>query len=492
MKYTLKKESLEFTQISKHKLFIDNEWTAANGDGHINVTNPATEEVLSSVGLATEADVDKAVRSARVALKQWRKISPMDKERLLNKLADKMEAHLEVLAEILTLENGKLIAQAKSEIKGAVNTFRYYAGWATKIEGETLDVSLRQAPGKKNFAFTKREPVGVVAAIVPWNFPISIAVWKLAPALAAGCAVVLKPSEVTPLSTLYLAKLIGEVDFPKGLVNVITGDGKTGAALTTHSGISKITFTGSTEVGKLIGKAAMDSLTDVSLELGGKSPGIVFDDADMASAAKGLAAGIFRNGGQVCVAGSRLYIHKKSFDNLLADICAEGEKMKISHGFDPEADLGPLVSKAHLTRVTKYIETGKEESQICTGGHRPDGKGFYVAPTVFKSEDNNKVLISEEVFGPVLVAVPFTDMDDALTMANNSNYGLSSTIWTKDISRALQCIDGMDAGWVFVNGPARSDPNFPMGGNKQSGIGRELGKVGLYNYTKLKSVNIIY
>jgi phenylacetaldehyde dehydrogenase len=330
---------------------------------------------------------------------------------------------------------------------------------------------------------------------VPWNFPISIAAWKIAPALAAGCTVVLKPSEETPLSALLLAELATEAGLPHGVLNVLTGDGRqTGAQLIAHPLIKKITFTGSTFTGKIIGKTAMDNVTGVSLELGGKSPAIVFDDAiDLTAAAQGVAAGIFRNQGQVCVAGSRVYIQKKVFDKVLTEISHAAAKMKISHGFDETADLGPLVSKGHLNKVNQYIDAGLNEgAQLVSGGKQPKDKGFFLEPTIFSSTNNQKKIIQEEIFGPVLAAVPFTDMEDALRKANDSQLGLAATVWTKDISKAMHMINRLEAGVVYVNSPVRSDPNLPLGGYKQSGIGRELGKVGLYNYTTLKSVNIVF
>ena len=492
--YTISSSASDFIAKS-HQLYINGSWKEPSSSKKISIDNPATEEVIAQVAVASSEDVSKAVTAARLAFgsKEWKYISPNKRERLMLSFADKLEEHCVTIAEILTSENGKLFAHAKSEIMGAANTFRYYAGWATKMEGETLDISLRQKPGKQNFAFTKREPVGVVAAIVPWNFPISIASWKLAPLLAAGCTVVLKPSEVTPLSTLYMVELFKEVGFPDGVVNVVTGDGETGAALTNHPEVDKITFTGSTEVGKIIGRAAMDDMKEVSLELGGKSPGIIFDDADLADAAKGIAMGIFRNGGQVCVAGSRVYIQKKVYDNVVADIVSAGKGMKMGGGFDAEVELGPLVNGAHLERVCGYVEKGQAEgAELVSGGKRRNGKGYYLEPTVFASTDNSKTILTEEIFGPVLVAVPFEGMEDALRMANDSKYGLSSTVWTRDINKAMHCVHELDAGWVFVNAPARSDPNMPLGGNKHSGIGRELGKVGLYNFTKIKSVNIVF
>ncbi|MBT8189031.1 MAG: aldehyde dehydrogenase family protein, partial [Bacteroidia bacterium] len=323
----------------------------------------------------------------------------------------------------------------------------------------------------------------------------SIAIWKIAPALAAGCTVVLKPSEETPLSALMLAELGTEAGLPPGVFNVITGDGRTtGSALTSHPLVNKITFTGSTLTGKIIGKAAMDNVTGVSLELGGKSPAIVFDDVeDFGLTAKGVAAGIFRNQGQVCVAGSRAYIHEKVFDKVLADICHEAEKMKISHGFDPSADLGPLVSGSHLEKVRSYIQSGiNEGSTLVSGGQREGSKGYYLQPTIFSAVDNDLTIIQEEIFGPVLVAVPFKDTEDAIQKANDSVMGLAATIWTSNISKAMTMVNRLEAGLIYVNSPVRSDPNLPLGGYKKSGIGRELGKTGIYNYTTLKSVNIVY
>jgi len=492
--HVLSAQSQTFLDRKTHAVLIDGQWVHPDSDASLIITNPATEQQIGQVSICNRQTVDEAVQAAKKAYaEKWRKLAPVKKQKLLLDLATALENEADTMAEILTLENGKLHAHAKSEIRGAAATFRYYAGWATKLEGQTLDLSLRQAPGRQNFAFTRREPVGVVAAIVPWNFPISIAAWKLAPLLAAGCTTVLKPSEVTPLSTLYFAQLFDAVGFPPGVVNVITGDGVTGAALTTHPDVDKITFTGSSQVGKIIGKSAMDQLKDVSLELGGKSPGIVFEDANLEAAATGIAMGIFRNGGQVCVAGSRVYVHAKVYDKLVADIAALGQKMTLSDGFDENADLGPLVSAAHLDSVRGYVDKGVADGvQLVCGGHRPDRKGYYMEPTVFSTTDNSQRLVAEEIFGPVLVAIPFKDEEEALRLANESRYGLSSTVWTKDISKALRCVDALDAGWVFVNAPARSDANFPIGGNKQSGIGRELGKTGVYAYTKLKSVNIVY
>ncbi len=490
---------LKFIDKKRHDLFINGEYIAAESEGNIDVINPSNEEVISSVSMAGQRDVDKAVIAAQNAFRHnspWRKMTPTERANSIYKFADTIESHSESLAQLVTLENGKLIKDARSsDVMGAVNTLRYNAGWATKIEGETLDISQKQKNSKKNFSFTRREPIGVVAAIVPWNFPISIAIWKIAPALAAGCTIVLKPSEETPLSALMLAELASESGLPPGVLNVITGDGvTTGAALTQHPVIGKITFTGSTQTGKLIGRTAMENITPVSLELGGKSPAIVFNDVeDFQNTAKGVAAGIFRNQGQVCVAGSRVYIQKKVFDKVLADISHEAEKMKISDGFDESAELGPLVSKQHLDKVRSYIALGLDEgAHKVSGGSKVGDKGYFLQPTIFSAEANKHAIIQEEIFGPVLVAVPFDDIEDAINKSNDNPFGLAATIWTQDISKALSMIERLKAGLIYVNSPVRSDPNLPLGGYKQSGIGRELGKTGVYNYTTLKSVNIVY
>ena len=488
-----------FLAKKNHSHFINGQYQASTGGEQIAVVNPANEEVIGHIALGTKEDVHQAVTAAKKAFQYnspWRKMSPDDRGKILYRFAELITEHSETIAQLVNLENGKLLKDARSsDVGGAAKTFRYYAGWTTKIEGATLDLSQPQKGGKQNFAFTRREPIGVVAAIVPWNFPVSIAAWKIAPALAAGCTIVLKPSEETPLSALLLAELAMEAGMPEGVFNVVTGDGKTtGAALTAHRDIKKITFTGSTYTGKIIGKTAMDNVTGVSLELGGKSPAIVFDDAiDFDAAAKGVTAGIFRNQGQVCVAGSRVYIHKKVFDKVLTDISHIAQKMNISHGFDETADLGPLVSKGHLAKVCSYIDKGQQEgATLITGGQNPKDKGYYLQPTIFSAPDNRQTIIEEEIFGPVLAAIPFDDLADALLKANDSSMGLAATVWTKDISKAMAMINRLEAGVVYVNSPVRSDPNLPLGGYKQSGIGRELGKVGVYNYTTLKSVNIVF
>lgn len=495
---TLTQRLTEFLQKKTHQLYINGEYVAANSDSYIDVINPADEETIAKVSIAQKEDVDRAVSSAKKAFRYdspWRKMLPNDRAKVIHNIGELIDKNADTLAQLVTLENGKLLKDSKSsDAGGAAHTFRYYSGWATKIEGETIDLSQRQKGGKQNFAFTKREPVGVVAAIVPWNFPLSIAAWKIAPALAAGCTVVLKPSEETPLSALLLAEIATEAGLPDGVLNVITGDGPiTGGSLTNHKDISKITFTGSIETGKIIGQAAMDNITGVSLELGGKSPAIVFDDAsNYSDVANGVAAGIFRNQGQVCVAGSRVYIHKNVYDKVLTDIIHVAEKMKVSHGFDETADMGPLVSKSHWHKVKGYIDEGQKEATMVSGGSNPLDKGYYLQPTIFSTIDNDIKIVQEEIFGPVLVAVPFDNIEDAIAKANDNTMGLAATVWTADIAKSLKMIDRLQAGIIYVNSPVRSDPNLPLGGYKHSGIGRELGKTGVYTYTTMKSVNMVY
>jgi len=478
-----------------HPMFIDGKEVFGTG-AFQDVVNPATELTFAKISMAGEAEVDLAVKSAKNAFNNsWSKMRPSERELLLLRLADKIEDHAEHLAQIVTMENGKPYGQAlSSDVMGAAKIFRYFAGWATKITGETLDISMKQKPGNHNFAFTLREPVGVVAAIVPWNFPLSIASWKIAPALAAGCTVVLKPSEATPLSSLYLAELFQELDFPPGVFNVLTGSGSAvGSKLVNHPDVDKIVFTGSTGVGKIIGKAAVEKMVPVSLELGGKSPAIVFKDADLETAAKGVAAGIFRNSGQVCVAGSRLYVEAEVYDDFVNEIAQLGKKMKLSHGFDPEVEIGPLSTRAHFKDVCNYIDSGKSEgATLFSGGTNPMEKGFFVEPTIFKTHQNEKMIVQEEIFGPVLVAIPFDSKSDALEKANDSIYGLAGTIWTKDIDKAISCVKQLESGLISVNAPVRSEPHLPLGGYKQSGIGKDMGLEGLLGYTKTKSVNIVY
>ena len=372
------------------------------------------------------------------------------------------------------------------------NYFRYMAGWATKIEGSTIDVSIGGPPGGLVNAYTRREPVGVVAQIVPWNFPLVMAAWKLAPALAAGCTCVLKPAEQTPLTALRLGELIVEAGFPPGVVNILTGYGEsTGAALVAHPGVDKIAFTGSTVVGKLIGRQAVDSMKRVSLELGGKSPVIVLPDADVDHVIGGAAGAIFFNAGQVCAAGSRLYVHRKIFDRVLEGVGEAARNIRLGPGLDPSTEMGPLVSSEQRERVMSYIESGKQQgASVVAGGDVPSHAGFFVNPTVLADVKPSMRVVQEEIFGPVLVAQRFDDLDEVVALANDTPYGLSASIWSNDITAVHRLIPRIRAGTVWVNGHSPVDANMPFGGYKQSGIGREHGRVGVEMYTELKSVCI--
>jgi acyl-CoA reductase-like NAD-dependent aldehyde dehydrogenase len=480
----------------KMSVFINGQLRHSASDKSITVFDPATEDVLTSIADTTPDEIQEAVTAAQTALDNaaWRKMTPSNRERILLKFADLVEQNTEEVAELLVLEQGKLKKDALGEVDACVRCFRYFAGFATKIQGSTLDVSL-VAPDTDYFAYTKREPVGVVAAITPWNVPVMMFAWKVAPALACGCTMVLKPSEDTPLTALYLAQLFVQVGLPKGVLNVITGYGHTvGDALVKNKGINKITFTGSTATGRIIGKNAMDSLKRVTLELGGKNPVLVLDDADISKVPTAAARGIFYNQGQVCVSGSRIYLPQNRYDSLVGQIGDIAKKMTVGSGFDPSVSMGPLVSKTHQNRVLDYIESGKKDGvELVTGGGKGHEKGYFVEPTILANPNNKPMKVAtEEIFGPVLIAMPYDDIEDLIQKANNSDYGLSASIWSQDISTVHRLIDRLKVGMIYVNSPVRSDPNLPLGGYKQSGIGRELGHSAIEQYTEIKSVCIAY
>ena len=478
------------------KLFINNEWVDAKSSERISVVDPATGREIAIVADANAADVDRAVAAARAAFEKgpWADMKPVARQELLWKLSDLIDRNLDELAELESLDNGKTKFMAKIiDVSDSRDYFRYMAGWATKIEGSTFETSIgAHAPGSKFHTYTLREPVGVVAQIIPWNFPLAMAAWKLGPALATGCTVVLKPAEQTPLTALRLAELIAEAGFPPGVVNVITGLGETaGAALVAHPGVDKIAFTGSTEVGKLINKSATDTLKRVSLELGGKSPVIVLPDADLNQVVGGAANAVFFNAGQVCTAGTRLYAHKKVFDQVVEGVSAAAQSIRLGPGLDPQTQMGPLVSREQQERVLGYIESGRKQgAQVATGGEAPASSGFYVKPTVLTNVGPDMKVVREEIFGPVLVAQRFEDLDDIAAMANDSPYGLGASIWSRDISAVHRLVSKVRAGTVWVNCHGYVDPAMPFGGFKQSGFGREHGRAVIEQYTELKSVCI--
>jgi phenylacetaldehyde dehydrogenase len=478
---------------AKRQLLIGGKWLDAQSGETFEVFNPADGQVIAHVAAGDRADVDLAVSAARRAFDQgpWTRMTPAERAKLIWKLADAVDANAEELALIETLDNGKPLKLARMiDVAGAAEKLRYYAGWARKLTGQTLDVSL---PGGAFHTYTIREPVGVCALIVPWNFPLLMAVSKIAPALAAGCTVILKPAEQTPLSAIRLGELAQEVGFPEGVINIVTGFGETaGAALVDHPGVDKVSFTGSTEVGKLILKAATGNLKRVTLELGGKSPVIVFPDADMKTAIEGASRSIFFNTGQVCAAGSRLFAHQKVFDQLVDGITANARKIKVGPGLDGETEMGPRVSQEQLERVTSYINAGQTAgATVNVGGGRIGEAGYFVQPTVLTNTTADMSVRREEIFGPVLCAMSFTDedLDRIAAEANDTSYRLAAVIFTRDLSTAHKTARRIKAGSVRINGGGL-DNNVPFGGYKQSGWGRENGREGVETFTEIKSVTI--
>ena len=475
----------------KQKMLINGKWVEAASGKTFPTYNPATGEVLSHVAEGDREDIDRAVKAARAAFEKgpWAKISPSERGRMMWRLADLIEKHTEEFAQLESLDNGKPLKIARiADLPLAVDHFRYYAGWATKIEGNTIPMGL--ARQGSYHAYTVREPVGVVGQIIPWNFPLLMAAWKLGPALATGCCVVLKPAEQTPLTALRLGELMQEAGFPDGVVNIVPGYGETaGAALAAHMDVDKIAFTGSTEVGKLIVHAATGNLKKVSLELGGKSPNIVMDDADLETAIPGASMAIFFNQGQCCCAGSRLFVEKKIFDKVVDGISQAASKIRVRPGLDPESDLGPLVSEEQLNRVCGYLESGINEGAKATvGGSREGDKGYFVKPTVLVNTNDNMKVVKEEIFGPVVTATPFSDMNEIISRANDTVYGLAAGVWTRDVKKAHAVASKLKAGTVWINCYNVFDAALPFGGYKQSGWGREMGHEVLKNYTEVKSV----
>jgi acyl-CoA reductase-like NAD-dependent aldehyde dehydrogenase len=476
------------TQDFTHFL-IGSEWRQASDGAVLPVINPATEEVIAEVPAATGEDVDAAVHAARAAFAgAWAKVRARERGRLLWKLGERLMELADDFAHLETLHNGKPIMESRQiEIPAAAECFQYFAGWADKIEGETIPVKGNQ------LVYTLREPLGVVAAIVPWNFPLLLAAWKIAPALATGNTVILKPASQTPLTALALGALALEVGFPPGVLNVITGSGGTvGQALVDHPGIDKIAFTGDTVTGKGIMRRASETLKRVTLELGGKSPNIVFPDADLESAVRGATMGIFYGKGEVCAAGSRLLVDRSIKDQFIEKVAARARKMVPGDPLDPKTRLGALSSKSQLDRVLRYVEiAGREGASLVAGGARTGigtGKGYFMQPTVFADVTPDMTIAREEIFGPVLAAIEFGDVDDAIAKANQSTYGLAAAVWTRDLRKAHYVASKLDAGTVWVNTYNVYDTAVPFGGYKQSGFGREMGRHALEHYTQTKSV----
>ena len=475
--------------MKSYQLYVDGAFIDAHGTRTIDVINPATQDVIARVPEADAVDVSVAVAAARRAFDAgpWAESTAQERGRILFRLAEIVRARAAELAELETINNGKPIVEAEFDIADVATCFEYYGGLATKIHGDVVPVP------DNALSLALREPIGVCGQIIPWNYPLLMAAWKIAPALCAGCTVVLKPAEQTPLTILELAKHFAAAGLPPGVVNIVTGAAETGAALTAHPAVDKIAFTGSTEVGKLIVKAATGNLKKVTLELGGKSPVIVLPDADLDAAGAGAAAGIFYNQGQVCTAGSRLYVHKSAFDKVVGAVADRANAIKVGPGLDESNDMGPLVSEEQLNRVMGFFDSGKQEgAKAVAGGERLGDKGYFVKPTVYTGTNRDMRLIREEIFGPVIAAEPFDDddLDRIAAIANDSDFGLAASVWSRDISKALKMASKIKAGTVWVNSHNVYDAALPFGGFKQSGWGREMGEYAIQNYTEVKAVTV--
>jgi aldehyde dehydrogenase (NAD+) len=475
--------------VGPSKLFINNRWVNSHSGKTFPTINPATGEEICQVAEADATDVDEAVKAARNAFENgpWPRMSAADRGRLLYKLADLIEEHADELAMLEALDNGKPYHVARAADLGlAIATYRYYAGWADKVQGRTIPVA------GNYFTYTRHEPVGVVGQIIPWNFPILMQTWKLAPALATGNTIVMKPAEQTPLTALRVCELIQQAGFPEGVVNIVPGYGTAGAAIASHMDVDKVAFTGSTEVGHLVMEAAAKSnLKRVTLELGGKSPNIIFADADMDEAVEGAHFGLFFNQGQCCCAGSRVFVEANCYDEFVERSVARAKKRKVGDPFDPETEQGPQVDDIQFDKVMGYIESGKREgAKLVQGGKRAGSRGYFIEPTVFVDVEDNMKIAREEIFGPVMSIIKFNDLNDVVKRANKTMYGLAAAVWTRDIGKAHAIANSVRAGTVWVNCYDVFDPGAPFGGFKQSGIGREMGEYGLQQYTELKTVTV--
>jgi betaine-aldehyde dehydrogenase len=469
--------------------YIDGEWVPSVSGKHFAVYEPATEEVMAQVAEAEADEVDRAVQAARRALDtgEWPKKTPQDRARILFNLAAKVRDQLPQLAEVEALNTGKPIVEAEGDIGAVAEIFEYYGGLATKIPGQVNPVSANA------LSLSLKEPIGVCGLIIPWNYPLLMASWKLAPAIAAGCTMVLKPAEQTPLTALLLAEFFTEAGLPRGVINVVNGFGEScGAALVEHPLVDKIAFTGSTEVGKSITKSAANTLKRVTLELGGKSPNIFFADADWEASIDGALFGIFINQGEVCSAGSRILVQKSIYPRFVEAMSEKAKTIKVGPPLDRSSKMGPVVSKEQYDRVTSYLAVGKTEAKLASGGGRPKqfDKGYYIEPTIFYDVDNNARIAREEIFGPVATVIAFDNEADAIRIANDTHYGLAAAVWSRDIYKALRVVKSLRAGIVWVNHMQPTCTEAPWGGFKQSGVGRELGPGGVEEYLETKQVYI--